>query len=1464
MEMNLTFTENRSIKILILPIGDISPEKYKEYTSLIKTINIIELSSITRSQNELSPFEKISWVDGSMILNFVDIGSFQRSEYEDLQTYKKVFGVIGVVDCKKSKDLQETKRLFEIAVAQYPSCVSSLCCAFDPMDDQPDLGLGANLIMIPNNSDRKHLIFYLTTLLIDFSHMILKYFEKMVYLSLEHDGTVSTLLSNQYNNINNNSSGIINSNSIGGNNNNNNSLIGNSTIGGAMNSGVLGSSVISNSNNNSLITTPLDSIKLWDEIGRAKKRKFGRLNKCRGDFCLLAGSPLDAIKYYDLSIDACRSNNDWEWLAGSCEGYISAVLLKRNQEFNTQAQSSTVRPINSPNSITGSNSNSNSGSYGNSNSGIVNTPSGGSNYNTNNTNSSSNNNNNNNNNSNNTNSTNNNLNNNNNNNNNGVNGMNGTMNILDLQIQSDDLKIRELASEAIISYNKRKVPQFEVDVMLKFANYHISMDRRIEASELLTNAYDFGMDLSFTDRITLSCSIALLYYSMGFRRKFAFYLREAAFLYNTRPENWEKINHLLIIASKYYQLEDLFSNSPSRFLDEGGSKKSHLSFTLNQMKKSNSVTSGRNNNNNGGGGGGGGGSNGNNSKNSSPTNVGFQAQYNQFNQSIQQQVQSNSSNRSSSSSSTSSRFTNNIPELSYRKPKFGWSVIQRYLIYNLISVSTNLMDSLNICKYIIHLLRTQYKKIAQQKQVEFQLDLLHHSKALSLSINTNVHMNLLGLPFIVKVSPIQLPNQLEPIVRPSQQSLFAQREKNSNNFFIYSPYGGGFSNGSGIGGGGIGGGGSGGDSNSNRKKVVWAQGEECSVVVTLSNPFSFDIFIQSLTLSTAGVPFESYPLSFKILSLTDSMDIVISGKPLESGPLIIKGVFVRAYNLLSEHPVDPYGNSISISQYNELVRIGDAYKVDILEFDSTTTASNNTSSFSRDNNNNNELPIVNKIKATPKLPILKADVPTLGKVLNLLAGESFSFNLEFQNIGTTQIDSISVSLNEFDKALKKKTLADNNQYFTDSDDETISFQWDSNIIKSSLPLLPGETFKLPIKSFSKPFLIGNQFIIDYYSNCENEEEEEEFNNTTTTTNTNTQTLTVTGNTQSTLTATTTTTATKYQRKITIPLPLSITHGPQVINFDIVYASSKIIKSLSPYLVDRSTSNNGLFKVEKDQDLIEKDCENIYNDYCLLLFDIKNCTSTHTFTISSELELGIPNIVDNNKEINNNLSSKFILSPNGIITIIVPMKRESLPDQLPPLRQAKGQYIKPKKKLTEYEEYVKCLIQYYKDLLTSKIKLLWNSSDNTNGSILLDNIVLTSKLIHKLNKDQVLIQFKNNKQLVKTIEQGGFETIEVLVTNLTNTPINGLVLHILPIIDQTNNNNNGNNKNNGNIVDVSNKLGYIGSLTTPIQELPVGATFNHSLDVIFFERESYKFIISCEIFKTKQIIPASHSLLVNVV
>jgi hypothetical protein len=43
------------------------------------------------------------------------------------------------------------------------------------------------------------------------------------------------------------------------------------------------------------ISTALDSIGDVESINKLKKRKLGRLSKCKGDWCLFAGSPQDAI-----------------------------------------------------------------------------------------------------------------------------------------------------------------------------------------------------------------------------------------------------------------------------------------------------------------------------------------------------------------------------------------------------------------------------------------------------------------------------------------------------------------------------------------------------------------------------------------------------------------------------------------------------------------------------------------------------------------------------------------------------------------------------------------------------------------------------------------------------------------------------------------------------------------------------------------------------------------------------------------------------------------------------------------------------------------------------------------------------------------------------------------------------------------------------------------------------------------
>lgn len=66
-----------------------------------------------------------------------------------------------------------------------------------------------------------------------------------------------------------------------------------------------------------------------EDIAQAKRRRLGRVQKTIGDFCLLAGSPLDAHAHYATAIELARTTFDNFWLAGALEGHVSALVVER-------------------------------------------------------------------------------------------------------------------------------------------------------------------------------------------------------------------------------------------------------------------------------------------------------------------------------------------------------------------------------------------------------------------------------------------------------------------------------------------------------------------------------------------------------------------------------------------------------------------------------------------------------------------------------------------------------------------------------------------------------------------------------------------------------------------------------------------------------------------------------------------------------------------------------------------------------------------------------------------------------------------------------------------------------------------------------------------------------------------------------------------------------------------------------
>lgn len=78
------------------------------------------------------------------------------------------------------------------------------------------------------------------------------------------------------------------------------------------------------------LTTPLDSQTSLNSDEVNKKRKLGRVQKTMGDYCLLAGSPSDAIAHCLAAIELARLTGDLLWHAGAIEGHVCALVLERS------------------------------------------------------------------------------------------------------------------------------------------------------------------------------------------------------------------------------------------------------------------------------------------------------------------------------------------------------------------------------------------------------------------------------------------------------------------------------------------------------------------------------------------------------------------------------------------------------------------------------------------------------------------------------------------------------------------------------------------------------------------------------------------------------------------------------------------------------------------------------------------------------------------------------------------------------------------------------------------------------------------------------------------------------------------------------------------------------------------------------------------------------------------------------
>lgn len=80
--------------------------------------------------------------------------------------------------------------------------------------------------------------------------------------------------------------------------------------------------------------------------------------------------------------------------------------------------------------------------------------------------------------------------------------------------------------------------------------------------------------------------------------------------------------------------------------------------------------------------------------------------------------------------------------------------------------------------------------------------------------------------------------------------------------------------------------------------LLVVQNEDLEFQITLRNPFVFDLELSSLSLSTSGVFFESKPIPV-LVPANSFHHVLITGRALEAGNLVVRGCLVQAPNGLS-------------------------------------------------------------------------------------------------------------------------------------------------------------------------------------------------------------------------------------------------------------------------------------------------------------------------------------------------------------------------------------------------------------------------------------------------------------------------------------------------------------------------------------------------------------------------------------
>ena len=289
-----------NVRILVLPVGQMSPDVYDRYLTILGQFNEVGVASLTPSMSSAPPGERRaflyrSWHRGTLRLDFTQAVGDQP--YMDLQPGRKIMIVLGVCHCPSTRSITVAHQVFSSACHDYPTAMMHKLFAFDVTEDHL------------NNQSEFTDLQNLATFLPDRTME-----EGKSLLEMQLQMTIATMCS-----------GLL------------------EIIEARVERGLVGKLQPP-----PRLQTTADA-KANARLSQQKRarRQAARLRKWAGDYCLLAAAPQDAALHYRNAIDAMKAEKpaDSLWLAAAHEGYATALLLDAVDKYHEQrGESSALLP----------------------------------------------------------------------------------------------------------------------------------------------------------------------------------------------------------------------------------------------------------------------------------------------------------------------------------------------------------------------------------------------------------------------------------------------------------------------------------------------------------------------------------------------------------------------------------------------------------------------------------------------------------------------------------------------------------------------------------------------------------------------------------------------------------------------------------------------------------------------------------------------------------------------------------------------------------------------------------------------------------------------------------------------------------------------------------------------------------------------------------------------------------------